>query len=128
MSEVQLPRYKPVDTEFELVVDMRNMYAMLGIQSRPILKIDIEGSEFRVIKAFCMRPGIDKRLWPSQILMEFHDRLIAAESDEALFGRREAYECLRAAGYRLQYESSTKEEVLFALSIEKGRQSPHTKK
>ena len=111
-SEVQLAGYVPAHADLELVVDMATMYSILRIQVPPVLKIDIEGSEYRVIERFCKQPAVDKALWPTQILVEFHDRLIA--EGQASFGRIEAYECLKRAGYFLQHESTSKEEVVFA--------------
>ena len=115
-SEVALPKYKPADASLELVVDLATLYTMLGVTTRPVLKIDIEGSEYRVIEGFCGHPAIERSLWPSQILIEFHDRLVG-DGDGVSFGRLDAYACLRNAGYKLQYESLAKEEVLFALPV-----------
>jgi len=112
-SEVQLSAYIPADGDQELVVDMPTMYAMLSIEAPPLLKVDIEGSEFRVIQRFCDQPSVERALWPTQIMVEFHDRLIVAGRAEGSFGRAEAYACLQKAGYSLQYESASKEEVLF---------------
>lgn len=110
-SEVQLANYAPDGGDMELVVDMNTMYTMLGIASPPILKIDVEGSEYKVLQRFCAEGHRLKHARPTQILIEFHDRLM---QDDLSFGRLDAYECLKKAGYRLEYESPRKEEVLFA--------------
>lgn len=113
MSEAKLAGYAVQSGEKMLVVDMPTLYSMLAIDGRVTFKMDIEGSEFKVIESWCMpsKKGIEL---PELLLVEFHERLLDASTT---FGRPQAYKCLQKLGYTVVHEAEPKkEEVLFALA------------
>eukprot|EP00271_Cylindrocystis_brebissonii_P019335 TRINITY_DN5847_c0_g1_i1.p1 TRINITY_DN5847_c0_g1~~TRINITY_DN5847_c0_g1_i1.p1 ORF type:complete len:483 (+),score=100.18 TRINITY_DN5847_c0_g1_i1:1387-2835(+) len=76
-----------------------------------VLKMDVEGLEFDVCLSSEFREAL---LMVDQVLIEFHQRMVKDG-----YGRRE--ECIgvmKEKGYRLVYESSSKQETVFMRSIE----------
>ena len=74
------------------VARISTIVAMCGIETADIVKLDIEGSEYRVIDDFCattVRPG--------QFLVEFHHSMHGIKIAETL----NAVKQLRSAGYLL---------------------------
>jgi hypothetical protein len=78
----------------------------LGLQQIDVLKMDIEGSENRVIQ--------DLKNWdclPKQVLVEFHHRILSTPFAETKL----AIETLRANGYELFDISTLGDEYSFVL-------------
>lgn len=69
-----------------------------------LLKMDIEGAEYEVIKDI-----LESRIWVEQLLVEFHHRF----DRSAILKTREAINELRKAGYAIFYISPTGEEYSF---------------
>lgn len=84
----------------------------LGHEAIDILKMDIEGAEYRVIDDMC-HGGI----WPTQVLVEFHHRFpgLGVRMTKA------AIATLRGHGYEIFWGSDTGEEYGF---IKRSNQSP----
>jgi hypothetical protein len=75
------------------------------------LKMDIEGSEYGVIRSL---KDLDQRLVPGQLAIEFHHFQSAFERVDTLNSIKE----LSELGYRIVWSSGTCREVLFVLTSE----------
>lgn len=80
-------------------ISKKNGHAAIGL-----LKIDIEGSEFKVIERMK-----DWKILPDQICMEVHDRFF----ENGIEMLRKIVECLRSMGYILIYVSFRGDELTF---------------
>ena len=81
-----------------------SIMAELGHNSVDLLKMDIEGAEYDVI-----RDLLDQHLSIRQILVEFHHRFPSVDIQKT----REAIVSLNAAGYAIFFVSDTGEEYAF---------------
>ena len=69
-----------------------------------LMKMDVEGSEYSVIKDM-----IKKKIYPKQLCVEFHHGMYGFSNDDT----REAVSLLRDAGYQLHYVSFSGREYGF---------------
>jgi FkbM family methyltransferase len=76
----------------------------LGHEKIDLLKLDIEGAEYEVLKSL-----IDLNIRPQQILVEFHHRF----TDAGMESTRHAVRALQQEGYRLFSVSRSVEEFCF---------------
>jgi len=100
---------EPAAAENAVEVPARTLASIareLGHERVDVLKMDIEGAEYEVI-----RDLLDSPMRPTQLLIEFHHRFAGVGVPPTL----EAIAALRAAGYRLAYISSTGREFTFLL-------------
>jgi len=90
------------------VKPIRNIMANIGDASIDILKVDCEGCEFLTF-TYEMMVGVlgDHTTAPSQIAIEFHDRIFPKAS------RASVIDVLKTFGYTIAHSSKT-DEVLFA--------------
>lgn len=108
LTEVDMKGYS--QTSFHgLLFDLQITFEFLKIQSRPILKMDIEGSEFDVIMSWC-NEKMPKNM-PSQLLIEFHLRFFSNGQEKF----EQAIECLKLLGYQKSFDNNG-EEFLFYLT------------
>lgn len=107
LTEVELKGYN--QTSFHgLLFDLQITFDFLKIQSQPILKMDIEGSEFDVIMSWCKGKMPNNK--PSQLLIEFHQRFFS--DGQKKFDQ--TINCLRLLGYQKSFDNKG-EEFLFYL-------------
>ncbi len=93
--------------EAAITVDVKRLatiMAELGHARIDVLKMDIEGAEYEVI-----RDLLDGPIRPDQVLVEFHHRFPEVDVDET----STAIELLRQAGYALFSVSPSNEEFCF---------------
>ena len=107
LTEFELKGYN--QSSFHAILfDLHMTYYLLKITAQPILKMDIEGSEFAVISSWCqLGMPLPK---PSQLLIEFHQRFFNDGREKI----KSAKECLRKLGYRKIFDNK-EEEFLFVL-------------
>lgn len=94
-----------------LLLDLQTVWKMIRVDRQPILKMDIEGSELKVIPGWCKDDGFVQEFKPKEILIEFHHRLV--DGSAALV--KESFECLNSLGYTLVHDNKD-EEKLFVLT------------
>ena len=80
----------------------------LGITAIDYLKMDIEGSEYGVIRSFC---ELNEPLLPQQLAVEFHHFQSAFDRSDTLT----AIQTLNGLGYEIAWSSATCHELLFVL-------------
>ena len=107
MTTEQLRGVNASDALDALVLEYDTLVAMLRVQRVNVLKMDIEGAEFAVIRSWCQRrPAV----LPEQLLVEYHERLM----EQLSFTRRDSDDCLQRLGYHKVVEVlPRKEEVLY---------------
>ncbi len=92
---------------YEIQVPMKCLRTLMedtNVNKIDILKMDIEGEEFRVI------PNIfENGIFPTQILVEIHERFF----DESLFKLKALLRTLEVNGYSMIYMSDSSEEFTF---------------
>jgi len=88
---------------------------MLGHTGMDLLKLDVEGAEYRILDDMLRSP-----ILPKQLLVEFHHRLYPHQFD--LDCTRQMLQRLHASGYRIFAISDLFEEYSFKLDA--GRLSP----
>ena len=108
MTELE-PKGYSLTSFHGILFDLKLTYALLKIGSQPILKMDIEGSEFDVILSWCDK-GMPF-LKPTQVLIEFHQRFFSDGTHKF----DQALECLRLLGYQKAFDNKG-EEFLFFLN------------
>jgi FkbM family methyltransferase len=89
------------------VARLRSLMRDHGHDHIDVLKVDIEGSEYDVLSDM-----LASDIRPSQILVEYHDRLFGRRSPSRT---RQSLAELRAAGYRIFYVSSSGDAVSLIL-------------
>jgi len=94
-----------------LLLDLQTVWKMIRVDRQPILKMDIEGSELKVIPGWCNDDGFVTEFRPKEILIEFHHRLVDGSADMV----KESIDCLNSLGYTLVHDNKD-EEKLFVLT------------
>lgn len=94
-----------------LLLDLQTVWKMIRVDRPPILKMDIEGSELKVIPGWCNDDGFVSEFRPKEILIEFHHRLVDGSADMV----KESIDCLNSLGYTLVHDNKD-EEKLFVLT------------
>ena len=107
MTELELEGYNK-SSFHAILFDLQMTYTLLKITTQPILKMDIEGSEFGVISSWCQR-GMPLPK-PSQLLIEFHQRFFNDGRDKI----ESAIDCLKKLGYHKIFDNN-EEEFLFVM-------------
>lgn len=87
--------------------DLRSIMEKLGHRRVDVLKMDIEGSEYGVIRSLP-----DQGCLPGQLMVEFHHGLYGYKTADT----KETVDTLLAIGYRPYYVSSTGREIGFVRS------------
>ena len=91
----------------ELQVEMKELSTLMAhfkVEHIDLLKMDIEGSEFKVLPQIFSR-----KIYPSQICVEFHERYF--KNPKKVF--KTALNLLKKNNYHLVYVSENKEEFTF---------------
>lgn len=83
-----------------------NIMKMLGDQRLDVLKMDVEGFEYDIIKDI-----IAQSIFPAQLLIEFHHGMYSIDCDAT----REAVQRLMSVGYKIYYVSEIGHEYGFFL-------------
>jgi FkbM family methyltransferase len=91
------------------VMRLQSIMEMLGHERISVLKMDIEGFEYAVI-----RDILDSAIRPQHLLIEFHHRMYQSTERDT----RAAVDVIRFAGYSLFYVSKIGREYGFYRSIE----------
>jgi FkbM family methyltransferase len=102
-------RMQPPGSVELTVKRLPTILAELGHRHIDLLKMDIEGSEYAVIRDMVAIPAL-----PRQLLVEFHHRCLP----DGMRRTREAVRLLGLAGYRLFSVSERGEELAFILHSE----------
>lgn len=101
---------RPATHTRAISVPVKRIYTImneLGHDHIDLLKMDIEGAEYRVIDDV-----LNSKVRPKQILVEFHHRFLNVGINKS----KSAIAKIRAAGYKLFSVSSTGEEYSFMLN------------
>jgi len=96
-----------VNANVNVEVEMKSLQDVMGMLHHnkiDVLKMDIEGAEYDVLKAM-----LDHKIYPGQLLIEFHDRLMPDGANCS----RMAVERLKQHGYQLFAVSDSMQEVSF---------------
>lgn len=96
-----------VNSNINVEVEMKSLQdvmAMLHHDKIDVLKMDIEGAEYDVLNAM-----LDQKIYPGQLLIEFHDRLMPKGLDCS----RKVVFRLQQVGYQLFAVSGSMQEVSF---------------
>jgi len=99
--------HKNLDTQKAIEVELKKLSAVtteLQTSSIDVLKIDIEGSEYKVIKNF-----LQEKIFPTQLCVEFHNEFF--ENGSQLFA--ETMRLLDIHGYQTAGISKSGKEMLF---------------
>ena len=108
ISHSLIEKEKTKDKAFKIKVKrLRTIMKELGDDHIDLLKMDIEGAEYDVIKDM-----MNSNIKPSQILVEFHHRF----PNVGIRKSQEAIKNLREIGYKLFSISSSGEEYSFILN------------
>ncbi len=94
-----------VDAQKSIEVDMKSLPDLMNLMGHShidLLKIDIEGSEYEVIKDV-----LNRSITINQLLIEFHDRFFNTDEPRSLATIQQ----LQEAGYRIFATSRNKEEI-----------------
>jgi FkbM family methyltransferase len=92
-----------VNVEVEMK-SLQDVMALLHHDKIDVLKMDIEGAEYDVLNAM-----LNQKIYPGQLLIEFHDRLMPDGSDCS----RKVVDRLKQYGYQLFAVSDSLQEVSF---------------
>jgi FkbM family methyltransferase len=90
-----------IDVELKSIVDI---CLELNIKHIDVLKMDIEGAEYNVLKNL-----IATNIFVGQILVEFHDRMFS----DGFLKSRETVKIMKDHGYKISAHSKSFEEVSF---------------
>jgi hypothetical protein len=103
-------REASVDTDGLSAVSkcLNTIMVELGHAKIDVLKMDIEGAEYEVLTDL-----IERRIRPSQILVEFHHRFDGIGKDHTL----QVMNRLARAGYQIAFVSSSGREVTLAYGL-----------
>ncbi|MDX1430577.1 MAG: FkbM family methyltransferase, partial [Rhodothermales bacterium] len=108
VSHTMLDRASTQERSIEVpVMRLRTIMQKLSHDDITVLKMDIEGAEYAVIKDIA-----DSDIRPRQILVEFHHRFPEVTIEQTAT----AITTLRTIGYSLYWVSPSNEEFSFLLS------------
>lgn len=114
LTSENVQNYNSIPNMEGQVIDLLSMLRLIPAHSsQMILKMDVEGSEFKILSSWCEQ-SFSKENLPQQLLVEYHDRFFPGRGSSQ---RLESLHCLSSLGYRKEWESNSKEEMVFRKCI-----------